>query len=169
MVFHTSKDVLCLVTQLCPTLLDPIVCSLPGSSVQGIAQARILEWVAISSSRGSSQPKDRTQVSCTAGGPFTIWATREVTSKDRACPDAWNNCGHLRQWDKAAYCPSTPCCPVTTWKPHLGLGQSFKDLPWSSMLPTMTHPPQSKLIRLSMKPSPCSHSTHSCLCFSLFY
>ena len=44
--------------QLCLTLCDPMDCSLPGSSVHGISQARILEWVAISSSRGSSQPRD---------------------------------------------------------------------------------------------------------------
>ena len=52
--------------------------SLPGSSVRGILQARILEWVAISYSRGSSRPKDRTQVSCVAGRFFTVWATREA-------------------------------------------------------------------------------------------
>ena len=46
--------------QLCLTLRDPVDCSLPGSSMHGIFQARILEWVAISSSRGSSQPRDRT-------------------------------------------------------------------------------------------------------------
>ena len=53
-------------------------CSLPGSSVHGIFQARVLEWIAISFSRGSSQPRDRTRVSCTAGRRFTIWATREA-------------------------------------------------------------------------------------------
>ena len=62
----------------CPTLCDPMDCSLPGSSVHGILQARILERVAISSSRRSSQPRDWTQVSCSAGRFFTIWATREV-------------------------------------------------------------------------------------------
>ena len=50
------------VTQSCPTLCDPMDCSLPGSSVHRIFQARVLEWVAISFSRGSSQPRDRTQV-----------------------------------------------------------------------------------------------------------
>ena len=54
----------CSVTQSCPTLCDPMDCSLPGSSVHGIFQARILEWVAISFSEGSSQPKDRTCVFC---------------------------------------------------------------------------------------------------------
>ena len=56
-------------------------CSPPGSSVHGILQARILEWVAISFSRESSQPRNQTQVSCIAGRFFTNWATREVTFK----------------------------------------------------------------------------------------
>ena len=60
------------VTQSCPTLCDPIDRSLPGSSVHGIYQVRVLEWVAISFSRGSSPPKDRTQVSRIAGRHFTI-------------------------------------------------------------------------------------------------
>ena len=55
------------VTQSCPTLCDPMDCSLPGSSLHGILQARVLEWVAISFSRGSSQPRDRSQVSCIPG------------------------------------------------------------------------------------------------------
>ena len=49
-----------------------------GFSLRGTLQARILEWVVIPFSRGSSQPKDKTRVSCTAGGFFTIWATREA-------------------------------------------------------------------------------------------
>ena len=69
---------LVLVAQSCPTLCDPMDCSPPGSSVHEIFQARILEWVAISFSRGSSQPRDWTQVSCTAGRFFTDWATREA-------------------------------------------------------------------------------------------
>ena len=60
-----------------PTLCDPMDCSPPGSSVHGILQARILEWVAILFSRESSRPKDRTQVSRIAGGFFTVLATRE--------------------------------------------------------------------------------------------
>ena len=52
-----------------------------GSSVHGIFQERILEWVAISFSRVSSQPRDRNQVSCIAGGCFNLWATREAPSK----------------------------------------------------------------------------------------
>ena len=53
-------------------------CSPPGSSVHGILQARLLEWVAISFARGSSRPRDRTPVSCIAGRHFTVCTTREV-------------------------------------------------------------------------------------------
>ena len=59
-------------TQLCLTLFDTMEYSLPGSSVHGILQARILEWVAVPFSRESSQPRDRTQVSHSVGGFFTI-------------------------------------------------------------------------------------------------
>ena len=62
----------------CPTLCDPMDCSLPGFSVHGIFQARVLEWVAISFSRGSSWPRDRTRVSHIVGRYFTHWATREA-------------------------------------------------------------------------------------------
>ena len=58
--------------QLCPTLCDSMEYRPPGSSVHGVLQARILEWVAFASSRGSSQPTDQTQVSCIAGGFLTI-------------------------------------------------------------------------------------------------
>ena len=61
------------VTQSCPTLWDPM-----DYTVRGILQARIREWVAFPFSRGSSQPKDRTQVSCIASRFFTSWATREA-------------------------------------------------------------------------------------------
>ena len=60
----------CLVTQSCLTLCDPLNCSLPGFSVHGILQTRIMEWVAMPSSRGSSHPRHRTQVSCIAGRFF---------------------------------------------------------------------------------------------------
>ena len=66
-----------LITQLCPNLRNPEDCSLPGSSICGILQVRILEWVAISFSRGSSLPRDQTQVSCIAASYFTNQATRE--------------------------------------------------------------------------------------------
>ena len=66
-----------LVTQLRPTFCNPMACGPSGSSVCGILQARILQWVAISFCRGSSRPRDQTRVSCIAGRFFTVWATRE--------------------------------------------------------------------------------------------
>ena len=67
-----------LVAQSCLTLGDSMDWSLPGSSVQVILQARILEWIVIPFSRGSSRPRDWVQVSCIAGRFFTAWATRET-------------------------------------------------------------------------------------------
>ena len=83
---HFESEVKVLVTQSCPTLCDPMDCSPPGSYVYRILQTRILEWVAISFSRGSSWPRDRTQVSHTAGRLFTNWATRQTQySLDLGC------------------------------------------------------------------------------------
>ena len=65
-----------LVAQSLPTLCGPMDYVAPGSPVHGIFQARILEWVALPFSRGSSQPRDRTWVSSTAGRYFTVWATK---------------------------------------------------------------------------------------------
>ena len=66
------------VTQSCLTLCDPMDCSLPGSSVHGISQARILEWVAISYSRVSSWPRDQICVSCIGRWILHHWATQEA-------------------------------------------------------------------------------------------
>ena len=63
--------------QSCPTLWDPMDCSLPASSALGILQARTLEWVAMPLSRGPSQPGDGTGVSWIACGFFSVWATKE--------------------------------------------------------------------------------------------
>ena len=68
-----------LVTQSRLILCDPMDCNPAGSSVHEILQARILEWVAISFSRGSSQPRDWTQVSLIVGKFFTVRATGEAT------------------------------------------------------------------------------------------
>ena len=67
-----------LVAQSCLTFCNPMDCSLPDSSVHGILQARILNWVTIPFSRGSSRPRDQTQVSCVAGRFFTIWVPAKV-------------------------------------------------------------------------------------------
>ena len=77
----------CFFAKLCLTLLWPHgLCSPPGSSVHGISQARILEWVAISSSRGSSWSRDWTQVSCIACEFFTDWVTKEAPYGGTKCP-----------------------------------------------------------------------------------
>ena len=71
---------------------NPVDCSTLGSSVHGISQARILEWIAISFSRGSCQPRDQSHISCiscTAGGFLTDWATREAKT-----PYSNVNCSH---------------------------------------------------------------------------
>ena len=81
-------ELCCLVSKLCPTLCDPMGCSPSSSSVHGIFQARILEWVAISFSRGSSRPRDQTRVSRIGGRPFNLWATREAFSQ--FLPKTWN-------------------------------------------------------------------------------
>ena len=73
-----SEKVKVLFSQWCLILCSPMGYSLPSPSVHGILQARILAWVAIPFSRGSSPPRDRTQVSLIAGRLFIIWATREV-------------------------------------------------------------------------------------------
>ena len=75
--FFPFKESERVVTQLCLTLCNPMDCGLPRSWVHGIFQARVLEWVAISFSRVSSQPRDQTWASRIVGRWFTIWATRE--------------------------------------------------------------------------------------------
>ena len=66
------------VAQSCLTLCDPMDYSLPGFSIHGILQARILEWITISFSRGSFRPRDQTRVSHIGGRCFNLWATREA-------------------------------------------------------------------------------------------
>ena len=60
------------ISQSCPTLCNPMDCSLPGFSLRGILQARVLQWVAISFFRGSSQPRDQTWVSHIPGRRFNL-------------------------------------------------------------------------------------------------
>ena len=75
---YVKKKVKVLIAHSCVTLCHPL--GPQGSSVHGILQARTLEWVAFPFSRDSSQPRDRTQVFCIAGGFFMNWDTREVPS-----------------------------------------------------------------------------------------
>ena len=83
------------VTQSCPTLWDPMDCSLPGSSVHRIFQAKVLEWVAISFPRVSSQPRHWTWVSCMVGRCFTVWATRGPQPPG---PNAWWSEVWMNEW-----------------------------------------------------------------------
>ena len=86
---HSCREIVCLLLgcllrfSKCPTLCDPTDCSPRGSSVHGILQAGILEWVAVFFSRGSSQPRDWTCISCIAGKFFTDWAHTYTHSTDK--------------------------------------------------------------------------------------
>ena len=74
---------------------DPMDYSPPGSSVHGILQARILEWVSISFSRGSSQPRNRAWVFCIAGRFFTNWAIREAVIQGKQTKEKKNHLWNL--------------------------------------------------------------------------
>ena len=80
--YTINRTIMCSVAQLCLTLGDPMGCSRPGSSAFEIFQARILEWAAISCSRGSSWPRDWTHISCIAGRFFTTSTTWEAPSTE---------------------------------------------------------------------------------------
>ena len=84
---YTCCAVLCWVTQSYPALCNLMDCSPPGSSVHGNSPGKN---TGRSSSRGSSQPTDRTGVSCIAGGFFTSWATREAPQPKISSPNPWN-------------------------------------------------------------------------------
>ena len=82
---HVRRMAHCLAAKSCLTLCEPMNCSLPGSSVHGISHVRILEWVAISFFRGSSQPRSQTHISCLAGKFFTTETQGESPS-----PPKWD-------------------------------------------------------------------------------
>ena len=75
--------------QSCPTLCNPLDCSPPGSSVHGVSQARIQEWVAISSSRGSSQPRDQTCISCLLHWQVDSWPLSHPGVRFASEPNRW--------------------------------------------------------------------------------
>ena len=118
----------CLVAQLCPILCDPMDCSPPGSSVHRILQARILEWVAISFSRGSCWPRNWTQASCIAGKWFfTSWATSE-TFWNR---DIWDKGYVFMSWVSLELSglllhPPSPLYLVVTGPPGPGLSSEAR-------------------------------------------
>ena len=119
-------------------------CSPPGSSVHGILQARILEWVAIPFSRGSSWPRDQTQVCCIAGGFFTVWATRETKSIKSVSNSHLNSNWRVSftgkwtsSWGNSA---ASQQCPQPWGHEALGLGVGSTHLqpPGKSQIPTVT-------------------------------
>ena len=97
-----------LVTQSYTTLSNSMNCNLPGSSVLGIFQARLLKWVAISFSRGSFIPRDQTQVCYIAGRFFTVWATGEACMSQKP-HDSFFLCliGRFMTLDKLLYLSKT--------------------------------------------------------------
>ena len=90
---------LVLVVQSCLTLYNPMDSSPPHSSVHGILQARTLEWVVISFSRGSSQPRDQTGVSCIASSFLTVWVPREVQASATECVNKTSGAQAETSWD----------------------------------------------------------------------
>ena len=104
-----TKSVCVLVAQSCPTLWDPMNYSPPGSSVHGILQARILEWVAISFSRRFSWPRNQTEVSSIAGRRFTVWATKEAPKTKRITHQQYNLAAAVAK--SLQSCP-TLCDPI---------------------------------------------------------
>ena len=110
-----------LVTKSCLTLCDPRGCILPGSSVHGILQARILEWVAISFSRGSSWLRNWMWVSHVAGRFFAIWAIREAPglmrncncSASTTCLSAPKYTSFLHYYHYASFPPARQQCGIT--------------------------------------------------------
>ena len=87
-------------------------CSLPGSSMHEIFHARVLEWVAISFSRGSSWLRDWTQVSRIVGRCFTIWATREIQKEKESICQCSSNLVWEPEWPDWSWCNNYTCHPV---------------------------------------------------------
>ena len=125
--------------------LQPKDYSPPGSSVRGASQARTPEWVAVSFSSGSSWPRGGTQVSCSAGRFFTIWASREAPRKQLRAP-AWCSdlsSGRFREWPRL-WSEAPFSRDLHQWRPldgkggnvrHLGPGWPFRQDPVGNWLP----------------------------------
>ena len=142
---------MCLVTQLCPTLCDPMDCSPPGSSVHGIFQARVLEWIAISSSRGSSQPRDWTCISCVSWLQVDFLLLSHRRSPQRRLGNARNSDGIIHDHSSIRHSRSTHFYVIkSAWKWHVlqllscldnaGGKRFFSLLPRALNEETDTHP-----------------------------
>ena len=98
-----------MVTALCPTLCDPLDCSPLGSSVHRISQARILEWVALPFSRGSSWPRDQTCIPALAGRFFTTEPSGKLTLKEGETRFLWISWTFLPFRNCLVVCASVKC------------------------------------------------------------
>ena len=107
---------------------DPRDCSPPVSSVHGILQARVLEWLAISFSRGSPRRRDRTRLSHTAGGFFAFWATREalISNLNLHLHLRLHSCLHPHHLFPYPNLNSYPCPPLGSPGRYFG----FTSRPW---------------------------------------
>ena len=178
--FHVDKVPMCpwkgkcQSLQPCPTLCDPVDCSSPGSSVHGIFQARILEWVAISFSRGSFRPRDQTWVSCVAGRLFTIWGkcvtlfqitlvlTGDVSS---GMPKLLRNMSMVLSNKKVRI-----RAPELTWEPHYNKwwiqqrqssrGSRFLELSWNQCYQSLEQTPPLASQNPSLILSCTCHTNH---------
>ena len=136
------------------SLLSPVqLCSLPGSSVHRILQARILEWVAIPFSRGSFRPRDQTHVSCIAGRCFTIWAIREAICRQQK--HCYRGCGQLM-----IPCSFTDTFSNPHWGPHCRAeeGPVIKMIEWKFVLLVLKH----KIISRGHLCKPMRPEIHTC-------
>ena len=130
------------VAQSCPTLCNPMDCSPLGSSVPEIFQARVLEWVAIPFSRGSSRPRDQTWVFCTAGRFFTVWATGEAILMHTTSHFNPLFLPHRGTAPTVPYLAPFPLkaypadCPVPAHKTYFGLGGFWQVERWSKVFLT---------------------------------
>ena len=128
------------VAQSCLTLCNPMDCSLPCSCVCGILQARILKWVAIPFSRGSSQHRGQNRVSCIAGRFFTSWATREALrvlyiSSNRTVGHLWSCL--LQRLHLSVSLGQVLCClALCSVIPQICLASPSPPLPSDYSLPT---------------------------------
>ena len=158
---------MCARAKSCPTLCDPMGCSSPGSSVHGILQARILEWVAMSSPRGSSQPRDLTCVSFIScigrqilyhsshlGRPLNAPITSSLSTSAPSLLAAWECCSALGPHPRALIPWLTDCSPsfeLVASSGHNsrgvmeGVGTSAVNLDVSSSFPLCLFPSSNKL------------------------
>ena len=95
------------IAQLCPTLCDPVDCSLPGSSVNGIFQARVLEWVAVSFSKGSSLPRDWTWVSALKADAYRLrhfwWGNESTEELGNLLSNCWLSEKQRLDWNEVTW------------------------------------------------------------------